>query len=72
MVASISTATASPTPICLKSSAPSVANTENTAIITTAALVTTPAVDLIPWATASPVLMPPSNASRIRLRMNTW
>ena len=32
--------------------------------MTTAALVTTPAVALIPWATASSVLMPPSNASR--------
>src|SRR5918995_2656339 len=63
-VASISTATARPTPICLNSSALSVAKIENTAIITTAALVTTPAVDLIPCATASPVLMPPSNASR--------
>ena len=48
------------------------ANTENTAIITTAALVTTPAVDLMPCATASPVLIPPSYASRIRLTMNTW
>jgi len=37
-----------------------------------AALVTTPAVVLIPWATASSVVAPRSNASRIRLRMKTW
>ena len=66
------TATARPTPIILKSSALSVAKIANTAIITTAALVTTPAVDLMPWLTASSVRMPPSTASRIRLRMNTW
>ena len=44
----------------------------NTATITIAALVTTPAVRLIPCATASSVRMPLSKASRIRLRMNTW
>ena len=46
--------------------------TENTATITIAALVTTPAVVLIPCAIASSVLAPRANASRIRLRMNTW
>jgi hypothetical protein len=56
----------------LNSIAPSVAKTENTATITIAALDTTPAVVLIPWATASSVDMPRSTASRIRLRMNTW
>src|SRR3954451_6737836 len=71
-VASISTATARPTPIILKSSALSVAKIANTAIITTAALETTPAVDLMPWLTASSVFMPRSTASRIRLTMNTW
>ena len=50
----------------------SVAKIENTPTITTAALVTTPAVVLIPWATASSVFIPRSNASRIRLRMKTW
>ncbi len=50
----------------------SVAKIENTATITSAAALTTPAVDLIPWATASSVDSPRSTASRIRLRMNTW
>ena len=35
-------------------------------------LVTTPAVLLMPWATASSLLMPPSTASRIRLSTSTW
>jgi hypothetical protein len=65
-------ATASPTPICLNSSRLSVAKTANTATITTAALVTTPAVLLMPCATASSVRSPRSTASRIRLRMKTW
>ena len=72
IVASIRIATARPTPICLNSSSDSVAKIANTATITTAALVTTPAVLLIPCATASSVRMPRSTASRIRLRMNTW
>jgi len=50
----------------------SVAKMENTEIITTAALVTTPAVLLMPIATACSVLAPRSNASRMRERMNTW
>src|SRR5215204_7374477 len=58
MVASIRTAAASPTPIILKSSALSVAKIANTNTITTAALVTVPAVLLIPCATASSVLIP--------------
>ena len=41
--------------------------------ITTAALVTTPAVLLIPRVTASSVLKPLGHSSlRTRLRMNTW
>src|SRR5947208_1539092 len=48
IVASIRIATARPTPICLKSSALSVAKIANTATITIAALVTVPAVALIP------------------------
>ena len=56
----------------MNSSAPSEAKIANTATITIAALVTTPAVDLIAWATASDVDMPLSYASRTRLRMNTW
>jgi len=65
-------ATARPTPICLNSIALSVAKIPKTATMMIAALVTVPAVDLIPWAVASSVLMPRSNASRTRLRMNTW
>ena len=72
IVASISTAAASPTPNCFIMISESVAKIENTNTITIAALVTTPAVDLIPCAIASSVLMPRSYASRIRLRMNTW
>ncbi len=50
----------------------SVAKIENTPTITIAAALTTPAVDLIPWLTASSVDSPRSTASLIRLRMNTW
>jgi hypothetical protein len=50
----------------------SVAKIANTPTITLAAAVTTPAVDLIPWLTASSVDWPRSTASLIRLRMNTW
>ena len=66
------TATASPMPSCLKISSDRVAKIAKTEIITAAALVTTPAVVLIPWVTASSVVRPWSNASRIRVRMNTW
>ena len=71
-VASISIAPARPTRICLNSIIDSVPKIENTSTITTAALVITPAVDLIPWAIASSVLQPLSTASRMRVRMNTW
>src|SRR6516164_1239661 len=47
-VASRITATASPTPACLRSIELAVANSENTPNITSAALVTTPAVRAIP------------------------
>jgi hypothetical protein len=50
----------------------SVAKIPKTATITTAAAVTTLAVDLMPWLTASEVDSPRSTASLIRLRMNTW
>jgi hypothetical protein len=60
MVASIRIAAASPTPNCLKISIESVAKTEKTQTITIAALVTTPAVVLIPCVTACSVLMPRS------------
>ena len=66
IVASINTATANPTPICLKSSALRVAKMANTKTITSAALVTTPAVLLIPCEIASSVLIPRSYASRTR------
>ena len=59
-------------PISFMSMIGSVAKIENTPTITSAALVTTPAVVLIPCATASSVFMPRSYASRTRLRMNTW
>ena len=48
IVASISTAAARPTPACLISSDESVPKSEKTATITSAALVTTPAVTVIP------------------------
>src|SRR4029077_10435286 len=51
-VASISTATPSPTPSSLKKTSDRVANTAKTPTMTTAALVTTPAVVLIPCETA--------------------
>ena len=57
-VASSAMATARPTPICLNSIRLSVAKIENTPTITTAALVTTPAVALMPCATASSVRSP--------------
>jgi uncharacterized membrane protein HdeD (DUF308 family) len=55
IVASIRTATERPTPACLSSISESPTKTPNTPIITTAALVTVPAVALIPWDTASSV-----------------
>ena len=55
IVASMSTATARPTPICLKSCIDSVPKIANTATMMTAALVTTPAVVRMPCATASVV-----------------
>ena len=60
IVASSRTATARPTPICLKSSSVSVAKIANTATITTAALVTTPAVFLTPRKPPPPCVMPRS------------
>ena len=72
MVASIRIAAARPTPNCLNISIESVAKIEKTANMTIAALVTTPAVDLIPSAIASSMFAPRSNVSRIRLTMNTW
>jgi hypothetical protein len=72
IVASIRTAAASPRPNCLKKGAYRVPKTAKTATMTIAALVTTPAVDLMPCATASSIFMPRSKDSRIRLRMKTW
>src|SRR5262249_16766218 len=71
-VASMSTATASPKPICLSESKPSVAKIPNTPTITIAALVTVEAVERMPRSTASRVEWPRSTSSRIRLTMNTW
>lgn len=70
--ASIRTATASPTPICFISTMLSVPNTENTEIMTNAALVTTPADLMMPSRTASAVDIPRSAASLIRLTTKTW
>src|SRR5215213_5546122 len=72
IVASIRTAAARPTPNCLNISRDSAAKTEKTATMTIAALVTTPAVDLIPYETASSMLAPRSNVYRIRVMMKTW
>ena len=72
MVASIRIAAARPKPICLMSSVRRLTKIANTATITIAALVTVPAVRLIPAAIASSVDIPPSRSSLIRLRMNTW
>ena len=71
-VASISTATASPIPICFISIMPSVAKTANTDTITAAALVTTPADSVIPLRTASCGDRPSRTPSRIRPSTNTW
>ena len=71
-VASSKTATARPMPISLSDTIDNVANVRKTKTMTTAAAVTTPAVVLIPWATARSVRPVLSYVSRIRLSMNTW
>ncbi len=71
-VASMRTATASPTPTCFIDTCESVAKVLNTATMITAALVTTPAVEVMPRRMASGVPVPASTSSRIRLRMKTW
>ena len=68
----MNTATARPTPIILKSIMPSEAKIANTATMTIAALVTTPAVARRAWDTASAVDRPWSWDSRTRLRISTW
>ena len=60
IVASIRIAAASPTPICLKIMNDSTPKTEKTQTMTSAALVITPAVVLIPCAIASSVVSPRS------------
>jgi hypothetical protein len=65
-------ATARPKPNCFMSTVETVRKMAKTATMTNAAAETTPAVVLIPCATASSVERPPSYASRTRLRMNTW
>lgn len=69
---SISTATPNPTPSCFISTIDRVAKIENTATITTAALVTVPADPMMPSATALRIGRPRSTPSRIRLTTNTW
>jgi len=46
--------------------------TTTAGVVSSAALVTTPAVDLMPCSTACSVLIPRSYSSRIREMMNTW
>ncbi len=72
IVASISTATASPKPICWNWRMLRVAKTPKTATMMIAALVTVPAVRVMPSRTASCVVSPASWSSLIRLRMKTW
>lgn len=72
IVASSSTAAARPTPSSLSETSGRVANRANTATITTAALVITPAVRPIPAVTAARVDSPRSWPSLIRLTTNTW
>ncbi len=72
IVASIRIAAASPMPNCLKNSIERAAKIEKTKTITTAALVTTPAVRLIPFEIASSMVSPPSYSSLIRPRTRTW
>src|SRR5262245_11451141 len=71
-VASISTATARPIPICFISTIDRVAKIANTETMTAAALVTTPAVLDTPARTASRGDSPRRTPSRTRLRTNTW
>jgi len=71
-VASSKTAAARPTPICFIDTCDNVPNTENTATMMTAALVTTPAVEAMPRSTASLVDRPRLRFSTIRLTMKTW
>jgi len=70
-VASIRIAAAMPTPKILKSIRPKVPKIENTATMIAAALVTTPALRVMPPVIASRAEAPPSRNSLIRLRMKT-
>ena len=72
IVASIRTAAASPSPSSLKSRKARVTKHRKTPTMTSAALVTVPAVVEIPRWTASSVDMPRSWSSLTRDRMNTW
>jgi hypothetical protein len=49
-----------------------VTKTVKTAVMMTAALVTTPALPAMPPTIASRALAPPDHRSRIRLRMKMW
>ena len=71
-VASISTATERPNPICCIMIMLSVANSPKTATMMIAALVTVPAVRVIASRIASSVDSPASCSSLTRLRMKTW
>ena len=59
-------------PSCFISWSEPVAKAPNVTTMTAAALVMTPAVDLMPSATALSVDIPRSTSSRTRLRTNTW
>ena len=72
IVASSRIAAESPTPIIFISIIDSVAKIANTETMTAAALVTTPAVSLMPRSTATFVGRPRRTYSRTRLSTNTW
>ncbi len=61
-----------PTPIILYSMAVRLTNTVKTAVMITAALVTTPALLLMPPTMESLELAPSAHRSLIRLRMKMW
>ena len=71
-VASMNTATDSPSPSCWMNTNLNVTNTAKTTTMIEAALVIVPEVTEIPRATAARKSSPRSRASLIRVRMNRW
>src|SRR6516225_3903558 len=72
IVASSSTATASPMPVSFIDTEDKLAKMRKTITMTVAAAVTVAAVDLMPLLTARSVDWPARWFSRILLKMNTW